>query len=216
MDCKWEKFNFIGKHTKTDIELYRDRAGLLIPPPGEENRFVVYSTTNGVDFFAGSTSHDCLKAMEGFFTTLYDCSLSPGNPPGIVEGRTLVLRNTALVARNQDSRFSGFLRSIVFLTSAFPEMRMRYEVIIRGTRKKWRGRFFNFIVLIRHSSSGRYAEDVDDYITNEAYRLRRQKKWKLRPSRRTRQIYRNDLFSDPFPLYNFVRIPEDEGIPNEE
>lgn len=211
LEYRWGKFRFKKSGMRTDLNLYRDRAYLTLPSDREENRFLIDSEKDRVDFYAGSTSDEDFRAFEAFFTTQYDLYTTSESVPPIEADGVVTLLNRAFSRKRGFSYFPSFLRNIILLPSSLPRLRLQYEVIIRSSRSLRKRKRYNFCTIIRYRYDTKTSDRVRDYVVNEVLRLRDDGKWSAAASFGNRVRFRTDLLDDPFMLCNFVRVPEDEG-----
>lgn len=192
--------------------LYKERAYLMLPSVGEENRFLVRSERDSIDFYIGSTSLRNLETMKNFFSKMYDCYITDDRPEMIYPAESMVLLNRKFRRKSAFSYFPGFMKSLIYLPSEMDGISLQYEVIIRSSKTIRRRKRYNFCTYVRYGQDDYSDREVRSYVENEIGMLSREKQWKLRMVEGPRARFRSDLLDDPSILSNFVRVPIDEGL----
>ncbi len=210
---QWGKFHFVKEDDaiRTDLMLYRDRSHFLLPPRGEENRFMVSADDEEIRFYIGSTSLESYSTLERFFTRLYKCYVIENEPGRIRSSNGILLSSRALSRKRHGSYSPWFIKNMIYLPSSIPDLRMDYEVVIRSSENFARGRRYNFALHLRPDYEGGTRGRVKSFIRSEVSRLRKESGWSLRISGNSKKRMRSDLFRDASSLCTFVRVPEDEG-----
>lgn len=212
MNYIWGKINFKNTGNSTDLRLYKERSYLLLPPEGEENRFMAKSSGLQIDYYMASTSESGYQAMRAFFMKLYDCRVDREVPERLGNSQSVALVNRRLRNSGDFSYFPGFLSNILYLPSALKGLDLLYEVVMRSSHSFLKEKRYNFCTLVAMEYEGKPVDEARDYIRNDIARLAKENKWKLRLKAGRRVRYRTDLLRDPSNLCNFVRFPYDEGI----
>lgn len=206
----WAKITDSGAEKGTDLLMYRERSGLLIPDRHEENRFVVLSEKDSTRFLIGSTSEGQLKLMASFFERIYSSSVVKCDPPnGFVEGRILI--NTRRNRKKTDFYYPSFIRSIINIPSMVPGIQMRYETIIRSSLSILGRRRYTFAILIGYTGNAESLKVVENTVRDEVTRLRKRFRWKFVIKKKNSRL-RSYNMKDPFSLSSFLRIPSDEPM----
>lgn len=210
---QWGKFSFTRENNaiRTDLALYRDRSHLLLPAESEENRFLVSADEYSIQFFIGSTSLESFSTLEKFFTRMYKCYIMPDSPENLKPTHNIALSNRRIFRKKQLSYFPGFLKNMINLPSSIPDLKMEYEVIIRSDTSIFRAPRYNFLSLVRLEYTGSNPDRISDFLKNEVRRMKEEGNWKLKIKSRNLVKFKGNLLRDPTGLYNFVRVPEDEG-----
>ncbi len=201
---------FTKERIKTDAMLYKEKAGLLIPPLNEENRFHALCTSSLTRFFISSTSLEGLDRMKFFFYRLYDAITEDSELPLEKYSSRFVLANSWTIRHEHESYYPRFAKNLFDLPEVMEDVSFLYTVVIRSSKKLLSKRLaFNFMTMISSTSDYNTAR-LRDYLTQETIAMRGEIKWKLRIPRKPYMV--DNALKDPFNLVNFVRIPSEHDV----
>ncbi len=203
----WGKINFTDTQIETDLLLYRERASLLIPDYGEENRFVVVSRNENVSFLIGSTSPGQYDLLKSFFQRIYPCKVRKSEPPMHVVGGHIIL-NSRRNGKRRDFFYPSFLRNVINISTMLNGITVQYQVIIRSRAFLHRKRY-SFALAIGYLGDAEASGAFSQAVRGELDRLRRRFSWKMKLRRRDSRLSQF-TFEDPFALSTFVHVPVSE------
>ncbi|MEM0156524.1 MAG: hypothetical protein QXN26_00470 [Thermoplasmataceae archaeon] len=205
---KWEELVFTQDDIRTDSLLYAEKSYLLLPPDGQENRFLALSSHTSRRFFVYSTSQGGLERLHAFFFRLYGAMFEANAPPDIFSSHT-VLTNSRHNRRISDFYHPRFVRNLMDLSAVDIDITTAYSVTLRKHTGLRGRRGYNFV----SSMSFRNTEEMEafrDVLREEISALRLETGWKLRTKPRGRVS--SSLIRNTFQLINFVRIPAESDF----
>lgn len=205
---KWEEIIFTQDDIRTDSLLYGEKSYLLLPPDGQENRFLAISSHTSRRFFIYSTSQAGLERLHAFFFRLYGGMFQESTPPDIFTSHT-VLTNVRRDRRIGDFYHPRFVRNLMDLSAVDSDITTAYSIALRKHTGRRGRRAYNFVASI----SFRNPEEMEtfrDVLREEISTLRLETGWKLgiKPHGRIS----NNLIRNTFQLINFVRIPAESDF----
>ncbi|MCL5732217.1 MAG: hypothetical protein M1285_02345 [Candidatus Thermoplasmatota archaeon] len=205
---KWEEIIFTQEDIRTDSLLYGEKSYLLLPPDGQENRFLAISSHTSRRFFIYSTSQGGLERLHAFFFRLYGAMFEESAPPDVFSSHT-VLTNARRDRRISDFYHPRFVRNIMDLSAVDSDITTAYSVALRKRTGRRGRRGYNFVA----SLSFRNPEEMDafrDVLREEIRALRMETGWKIATKPRGRVS--NSLMRNTFQLINFIRIPAESDF----
>lgn len=201
---------FTRDRIKTDLMLYKEKSELLIPSPGEENRFHALCTSTITRFFISSTSLESLSRMRFFFYRLYDAIAEETDISFGEYSHRISLTNSTIMHRKVENYYPRFVKNVFELPEVIDDLPFLYTVVIRSSGHLLSKRLsFNFLTMISSTSDDNISK-LRNYLTQEIIAMKAEMKWKLKMPRIP--WMKDDIFRNPFNLVNFVRIPSEHDI----
>lgn len=200
------QISFPDGDIKTDSLLYREKSHLLVPEPYTQNLYTVIFDEFQTNFYISSDSETNLERLQAFFSRIYDTTFQEMEEA--VHGEysdSVILVNSPRNAKSKEFYHPRFVRNLLDYVSVDRRASIRYTVSVRsGTRVARKPAKFNFNISIGFNSPTS-ANKFRDLLRNELVELRREAKYRIRPSGKGR--FRDNLLSLPFVMINFIRVP---------
>ena len=210
-DMRWRLLVFNDpSDIGTDLLLYKDRSYLLLPSPGEENRFVIKADSDDIDFYAGSTSLKNLDMMSSFFQKMYNSRSDDHSGPDGEYMENLVIANSRSNRRFQMFYHPAFVRNIMQIPHHLNDVALSYEVVIRSSISPLGRKRYSFYINLGMSAEDNVRDEVLYSVRENIRNVREEAKWKMILRKGRDFSFRFDLLKKPFALSTFVNVPTDE------
>lgn len=208
MELRWEEIISSRGTLKTDPLLYSEKAYLLLPSIGGENRFMVVSSTMSRRFYIASDSLSSMERLRTFFFRVYGMVAETSSPPDGYNHH-FTLQNSRRNRKIGEFYHPGFLRNIIDVGSLGDDMESMYLVSIRSGHSFKGTTRFNFTARVSFIDAHKLSS-TRDILLSEIRQIR--KRWKWRFHTGSLRNTSDNILADTTNLINFIRIPAENDF----
>ncbi len=202
-----------NEHTlKTDLHQYNARAALLVPEDGMRTTYTIITHKGKASYYISGTTEPALQRLGIFFGGLYpNISLEPTDLPEFRSERSFLLLPRISNYRGSRVFSSPFLKTVTSVCLALG-VEMMLQVIVCSYRTHGQSLKYGFWIEVGLQGASEHQQQVIDLVRMTVNNMvdNRGISLKLFEKRNTLRIQRN-MFSDPFELASFIRLPVDDN-----